>query len=128
MTTPNERIWGYRDDSHDATRDLVGYDVEAIDGSVGKIDEATVNTSRSYLVADTGFWIFGKKRLIPAGVIDRVDHDDHKVYLSMTKQQIKDAPDLDDEHQVAEHDDEFYEAIGAYYGGFGNAPSGRTNG
>ena len=46
-------------------------------------------TSRQYLVVDTGFWIFGKKRLIPAGVVDRVDHDDRKVYVSMTKDQIK---------------------------------------
>ena len=28
-----------------------------------------------YLVVDTGFWIFGKKRLIPAGVVTHVDPD-----------------------------------------------------
>ena len=48
---------------------LVGYDVEATDGHIGKIDEASTETDRNYLVVDTGFWIFGKKRLVPAGVV-----------------------------------------------------------
>ena len=73
----------------------MGYDVEATDGSIGKIDEATNESSSSYVVVDTGFWIFGKKRLIPAGVINTVDHDAEKVYVTMTKEQIKSAPDYD---------------------------------
>ena len=52
----------YRADlrSGSAQANLVGYDVEAIDGHIGKIDEATTETSRQYVVVDTGFWIFGK--------------------------------------------------------------------
>jgi hypothetical protein len=87
-------IWMYRD-SVATVNDLVGYDVEATDGSIGKIDDASRETGRQYLVVDTGFWIFGKKRLIPAGVVQRVDADDRKVYVSMTKDQIKQAPDHD---------------------------------
>ena len=52
-----------------AASDLVGYDVEATDGHIGKIDEASNEAAGQYLVVDTGFWIFGKKRLIPAGVV-----------------------------------------------------------
>ena len=62
----NSNLWTYRD-TLDTSRDMVGYNVEATDGSIGKIDEASTETSRRYLVVDTGFWIFGKKRLIPAG-------------------------------------------------------------
>ena len=40
-------------------------------------------------------WIFGTKRLIPAGTVTSVDHDDHNVYVAMTKDQIKGAPDYD---------------------------------
>jgi len=40
-------------------------------------------------------WIFGKKRLIPAGVIRRVDDEERKVHVSMTKDQIKSAPDFE---------------------------------
>lgn len=38
---------------------------------------------------------FGKKRVIPAGAVTDVKVDDEKVYVSMTKDQIKDAPDYD---------------------------------
>ena len=88
-------IWTYRD--HDwTTRNFIGYGVEALDGSIGKIDESTADAGSSYVVVDTGPWIFGKKVLLPAGVISRVDHDDEKVYVNRTKDQIKNAPEFDD--------------------------------
>ena len=59
---------------------LDGFSVEAADGGIGKIDEATYDASQSYLVVDTGPWIFGKKVMLPAGVIDRVDLDTETVY------------------------------------------------
>jgi hypothetical protein len=94
--------------------DLTGFDVEAADGSIGKIDEATYDTSASYVVVDTGFWIFGKKRLIPAGVVERVDADDRKVYVRMTKEQIKDAPDYDpDLHR--QDQSRYQNELGDYY-------------
>jgi hypothetical protein len=49
-----------------AMPDLTGYDVEATDGHIGKIDEATMAEGATCLVVDTGFWIFGKKRMLPA--------------------------------------------------------------
>ena len=95
----NANVWTYRDTlggDVDTTHDLVGYDVEATDGSIGKIDELSNETSRHYMVVDTGFWIFGKKRLVPAGVVTAVDHTDQKVFVSMTKDEIKSAPDYRD--------------------------------
>ena len=47
-------------------------------------------------MVDTGFWIFGKKRLIPAGAIKQISHDDQMVFVNLTKEQIKDAPDFDE--------------------------------
>ena len=72
-------MWDYRADLRALDRDLVGYDVEATDGKIGKIDESTDDVGASYLVVDTGFWIFGKKRMIPAGVVERIDDTDEKV-------------------------------------------------
>ena len=110
-------VWTYRD-TLDVSRDVLGYDVEATDGHIGKIDEASKDTSRRYLVVDTGFWIFGKKRLIPAGVIERVDADDEKVYLSITKDQVKAAPDFEpDDGNYA--DPEYYIIEGDFWTGFG---------
>ncbi|MDP9335740.1 MAG: hypothetical protein M3Q30_20875, partial [Actinomycetota bacterium] len=75
--------------------DVTGFDVEAIDGHIGKVDEAPYEESSSCLIVDTGFWIFGKKRMIPAGVVQRVDRDEKKIFVNMTKDQIKTAPDYD---------------------------------
>ncbi|MFN0090707.1 MAG: PRC-barrel domain containing protein [Acidimicrobiales bacterium] len=93
-------------------RDLVGYEVEATDGSIGKIDEASTEVGRGYVVVDTGWWIFGKKRLVPAGVIRGADHDQHKVFVSCTKDDIKNAPDYD---ATMNADEEYRERIGTYY-------------
>ena len=88
-------MWDYRDSTWTDGHDLAGYDVEATDGSIGNVDQATNDVSNAYVVVDTGFWIFGKKRLIPAGAIASVEHDDKKVHVTMTKDQIKGAPDYD---------------------------------
>jgi PRC-barrel domain len=79
--------WSYRAETGVSTggMDLIGYEVEAIDGRIGKIDEATYDVGGSYLVVDTGPWIFGKKVLLPAGTVDRIDVDDRKVYVDRTK-------------------------------------------
>jgi hypothetical protein len=105
-------IWTYRDQNW-TTSNFVGYSVEALDGSIGKIDEATMDAGSSYIVVDTGPWIFGKKDMLPAGVISRVDHEDEKVYVNRTKDQIKDAPEFDpDQYQG----DSYRGQVGSYYG------------
>jgi hypothetical protein len=89
-------IWSYTSKDWTGDKDLVGYDVEATDGSIGKIDESTAEAGRQQVVVDTGFWIFGKKRLIPAGAIKKINHTDEKVFVGLTKDQIKEAPDFDE--------------------------------
>jgi hypothetical protein len=105
-------LWTYRDASI-GTMNIVGYDVEAIDGSIGKIDEATNEIGASYIVVDTGPWIFGKKVLLPAGVLDRVDTGDEKVYVNRTKDEIKDSPEFDESRY---RDDTYRDEVGTYYG------------
>ena len=94
-------VWTYPEASQlgtsiDPTVDLSGYEVEATDGSIGKVDEATYDTGRSFLVVDTGPWIFGKKVMLPAGVIRSIDTTDERVFVNRTKDQIKDSPEYDD--------------------------------
>ena len=98
----------------DMTRglDLTGFGVEATDGGIGKVDEATYETSRSYIVVDTGPWIFGKKVLLPASVVQRVDLDSETVFVNRTKDEIKNAPEFDE----ATYRDEAYQSqVGDYY-------------
>lgn len=86
------RIWGYRDPAFSA--DLRGYDVEALDGRVGTVDEATKDARGGYVVVNSGHWVFRKKVLLPAGVVDRVDHEAKTLYVNRTKAEIKNAPDV----------------------------------
>lgn len=89
-------LWSYRADMTMTDVDLAGYDVETKDGHIGKVDAADWEVGSSHLVVDTGFWIFGKKRVIPAGVVSRVDHDARTVFVNMTKEDVKSAPDWDE--------------------------------
>jgi hypothetical protein len=115
MSTRTTEIWVYSGSGWGPTMDLTGYKVEALDGSIGKIDRATYETTGSYVVVDTGPWIFGKKVLLPAGVIDRVDADDEKVFVNRTKDQVKDAPEFDEDR----FDQSYRDQLGTYYGSGG---------
>ncbi|MGK7937965.1 MAG: DUF2382 domain-containing protein [Xenococcaceae cyanobacterium] len=49
-----------------------------------------------YLVIDTGFWIFGKKVLLPVGRAS-IDYNDNRVYASgLTKEQAENLPEYDE--------------------------------
>ena len=111
-------IWSYRQQSgfDRGTGDIVGYSVEATDGGIGKVDEATYEAGSSYIVVDTGPWIFGKKVLLPAGVVERVDRDDEKVFVNRTKDEIKNAPEFE---ESTYRDEEYRGRVGRYYGAGG---------
>ena len=88
----SDTVWSYRDSDWSQDRDLVGYEVEADGGSIGKVDQASTDAAAQWLVVDTGFWIFGKKRVIPAGTVVGMDHESRRIVVSMTKDQVKAAP------------------------------------
>ena len=73
--------------------DLAGYAVHATDGEVGKVDQDDISTGDRYLLVATGPWIFGRTVLVPATVIDHVDHRTQAVYLKCTRDAIKEAPE-----------------------------------
>lgn len=110
--------------------DLTGFEVDAVDGRIGTVDEATYEPGSAGIVVDTGFWIFGKRRLVPAGVVDRVDTDERKLFVACTKEQVKSAPDYD---EARRDDAAFQEEIGGYfdpdrYRGLYGDPNGPTAG
>jgi PRC-barrel domain len=94
---------------------LVGCSVEATDGHIGKVDEASYDVGAGYLVVDTGPWIFGKKVLLPAGTISDVDLDNNKVFVDRTKDEIKNAPQFDANRY---RDAGYRTEVGNYYGRF----------
>ena len=93
--------------------DLTGFKVEALDGGIGKVDEATDDAGSSYIVVDTGPWIFGKKVMLPAGVVRDIDLDTETIFVSLTKDEIKDAPEFDEKRY---RDESYRSELGDYYG------------
>jgi hypothetical protein len=102
-------IWSYRDPSWS---NLSGFDVEALDGSLGKVADESKQTASSYIVVDTGPLIFGRKVVLPAGTIKSVDRMDRKVFVNRTKDQIKNAPEFDEKMGF---DDPYRTRLGTYY-------------
>jgi hypothetical protein len=92
--------------------DLTGYEVQARDGSIGTVDEATNEVGASYLVVDTGPWIFGKHVLLPAGVIERIDAGERRIIVGRTRDEIKRAPEYDPEGDLSMG---YRQEVGSYY-------------
>ena len=106
-------LWTYRDLGSLRTTDVTGFKVEAIDGEIGAVDEATFEVGSSYLVVDTGPWILDKKVVVPAGVIERIDLDNERVFVHRTKDEIQNAPEFD---EMRYRDDSYRTELGTYYG------------
>jgi hypothetical protein len=108
-------LWSFRTEPSLRAAELVGFSVEATDGGIGKVDEGTEEMGRSHLIIDTGPWIFGKKVMLPAGVVERVDMDTETVFVSRSKAEIKGAPEFVAERSA---DEDYRDRLGGYYGGF----------
>jgi hypothetical protein len=110
----NTVIYTYRENLIGSVdTDIVGFSVEALDESIGKVDESTYDAGSAYIVVDTGPWIFGKKVMLPAGVIRDVDVDNEIVYVDRTKDQIKNAPEFD---ELLAMNEDYRTRLGSYYG------------
>jgi hypothetical protein len=92
---------------------IEGFAVDASDGHIGEVDEATFEAdAHGCLVVDTGFWIFGKKRMIPAGFVTAIDREARRVQLSCSKEDVRGAPDYD---EVRRDDPAHRDEVGAYF-------------
>ncbi len=105
-------MWTYTIDTP-PTIDLTGFKVEAMDGDIGKVDEATNEIGSSFVIVDTGPWIFGKKVMIPAGVIRDIDPDTETIFVNRDKDEIKNAPEFDEQTY---REQKYRDELGGYYG------------
>ncbi|MGH2681459.1 MAG: PRC-barrel domain-containing protein [Actinomycetota bacterium] len=111
-------MWTYRDTVVlEPAVDLTGFEVEASDGSIGKVDESIADAGESYIVVDTGPWIFGRKVLLPAQTVERIDVDGQAVAVDRTKDEIKNAPEFDPERGI---NPTYQDDLGGYYGQYYN--------
>ncbi len=81
---------------------LIGFSVyaDASDEKIGTVKDILVDETTGkfrYLIVDLGFWIFGKKVLLPIG-LSRIDFTDERIYAKgLTKEQAENLPEFNDE-------------------------------
>jgi hypothetical protein len=103
-------IWTYRESIPET--DVAGFRVEATDGEVGKVDEQNWEVGSAYLVVETGPWVLGKKVMLPAATVARMDPDEKTIYIDRSREEVKNAPEFDSSGYAAQ---EYRAAVGGYY-------------
>ena len=97
MEDLGERIKRESKDSHLRSSDEVtGYHIEATDGELGHVDGFVVDDEAwaiRYIEAATRNWLPGKKVLFSPSWIERVSWKDSKVYVGLSREAIKGAPE-----------------------------------
>ena len=92
------------DPSLRSVRNVMGYYIEAVDGDIGHVDDFIVDDQPwaiRYMIVDTRNWWPGKKVLVAPDWISRVSWPDSRVYVQMTKEGIKSAPEYDPDQPLA---------------------------
>jgi uncharacterized protein YrrD len=92
------------DPSLRSTRNVTGYYIEATDGDIGHVDDFIVDTTAwmiRYMIVDTRNWWPGKKVPVSPEWINRVSWADSRVYVDMSKEAIKSAPEYDPDRPLA---------------------------
>ena len=80
----------------------------------GRIDENTNHAGLAEIVVETGPWkSLLKQGHALAGVVREIDVDDEIVYVNRTKDEIKNAPEVDESLTT---DENYRTRLGSYYG------------
>jgi hypothetical protein len=92
-------------------KNLKGLVLRATDGEIGTVEELYFDDqvwAVRYLTAETGSWLNGRKVLISPRSIQRVDWLTSRIDLSLTRNQIENAPNIDTHQPVSrQHEAEF---------------------
>ncbi len=79
-----------------STKAVAGYYIEAKDGDIGHVQDFIIDDQTweiRYLVVDTVNWWPGKKVVVAPQWIERVSWELSKVYVDLTRESIKQAPE-----------------------------------
>ena len=75
---------------------LNGYHMQTNDGEIGHVIDFMMDDKSwaiCHVVIQTGHWFSGKEIVISPKHIDRVSYDNSKIFVSVTKKSIQDAPE-----------------------------------
>lgn len=82
-----------------SSKEVSGYNIQAIDGEIGHVDDFIVNDDTwtiRYFIIDTKNWLPGKKIQISTQWIDHISWDDSKVFVDLSRETIRRVPEFDE--------------------------------
>ena len=92
------------DDVHlRSSKEVIGYHIEAKDGDLGHVHDLIVEDETwviRYIVVKTSNWWIGKKVLISPQWIARISWEEEKVFVDLSREEIKQAPVYDESRFV----------------------------
>ena len=95
-----------------STKDVTGHHIQAQDGEIGHVEDFIVDDETwaiRYMIIDTKNWWGGKKVLISPEWIDRISWEDLKVFVSLTRERIKQSPEYKDDFLLTrDYEDELH--------------------
>ena len=97
-------------------KDLQGYALRATDGDIGIVKDFYFDDERwvvRYLVVETGTWLASRKVLVSPVSLGTPNHEQRVLPVSITREQVKNSPDIDTEKPVSRQHEKDY--LG-YYG------------
>ncbi len=83
-----------------STKNVSGYPIQANDGEIGHVEDFIIDDETwaiRYLIIDTKNWWAGKKVLVSPQWIDHVSWDEFKVFVNLSGEDIKKAPEYSEE-------------------------------
>jgi hypothetical protein len=86
-----------------STHAVSGYHIQAADGEIGHVEDFVIDDETwaiRYLIVDTHNWWPGKKVLVSPQWIERVSWDENKVFVNVSRETIKQAPEYDDSRPI----------------------------
>jgi hypothetical protein len=99
-----------------AISSLKGFAIEAKDGSIGTVSDFLFDDRTwklRWMVVDTGGWLTGRKVLVHPSVIGPLDYRREHLMVQLTKQQLKESPDILSDAPVSR---QMQDSLYGYYG------------
>lgn len=95
---------------------IKGYTVAATDGDIGTVSDLLFDDQSwhiRWLVVDASTWFTERKVLLPTSALGHADPQNEKFSVKLTRQQVKDSPDVDTQRPVSRQSES---DIFGYYG------------
>jgi hypothetical protein len=81
-----------------SVKEVTGYRIHASDGEIGHVADFIVQTEGwviRYLVVDTRNWLPGRKILVSPAWVKRVDWDEKRLHVDLSRQEIRGSVEFD---------------------------------